>query len=360
MIRFGPAGIPLSCKGRTLKDGIEDVHNLSLTALEIQMVRSTTVDAYPDDEDIGKTIKDIDDRLVIELIRDDETICDPDEPIQEDDIMVQMASGITNGFGSLYGIGKMAKRLDVAVSLHAPNYMDLGSNSELTGSCLDSIRHSALIVNALEGDIVVTNLGLYNGKDSNEDVEANIYDNVADLMKWWKGQKLKPKLGVEITGQQDVFGSLDQVLDICKSNKGLVPVINWPNYHSRTSGSLIEPEDFKNVIDQVAPYCKNSSMYTVFAGVEHADGNELRLTPIKKGDLKFDTLAECLVEERPEMTIISSSPLLEHDAMYMRIIHERYLSKKVAKMMRAKKKESEGATDVDAEKADDTVKEEKK
>ena len=35
MIRFGPAGIPLSCKGRTLKDGIEDVHNLSLSALEI-------------------------------------------------------------------------------------------------------------------------------------------------------------------------------------------------------------------------------------------------------------------------------------------------------------------------------------
>ena len=26
MIRFGPAGIPLSCKGRTIRDGIEDIH----------------------------------------------------------------------------------------------------------------------------------------------------------------------------------------------------------------------------------------------------------------------------------------------------------------------------------------------
>ena len=42
MIRFGPAGIPLSCKGRTLQDGIEDVHNLSLSALEIQMVRDSS------------------------------------------------------------------------------------------------------------------------------------------------------------------------------------------------------------------------------------------------------------------------------------------------------------------------------
>ena len=68
------------------------------------------------------------------------------------------------------------------------------------------------------------------------------------------------------------------------------------------------------------------------------DGNELRLTPIKKGDLKFDLLGDCLADSRPEATIISSSPLLEHDAMYMRIIYERMVNKRVAKNLRAKKK----------------------
>ncbi|MEA3558562.1 MAG: endonuclease IV, partial [Candidatus Thermoplasmatota archaeon] len=38
-IRFGPAGIPLSCKGRTLKDGIEDIHALQLDAMEVQLLR---------------------------------------------------------------------------------------------------------------------------------------------------------------------------------------------------------------------------------------------------------------------------------------------------------------------------------
>lgn len=342
MIRFGPAGIPLSCKGRTLKDGIEDVHNLSLTALEIQMVRSGTVDAYPEEEEVGLTLKDLEGRLVVEIIRDDESITDPDEPIEEDDILVQMVSGVTDCFGELFGIGDMAKRLDVDVSLHTPNYMDLGSNNQLTDTCLNSIRHAGLIVDALGGSTVVTNLGLYNGIDDEETIDGNIRENIASLMKWWKGEKLTPKLGIEITGQQDVFGSLDQVLDICKSVKGLTPVINWPHYHARTSGSLLETEDFKYVIEQVQPYCKGN-IHSIFAGVEHSDGNEHRLTPIKKGDLKFDTLAECLVDVKPEMTVISASPLLEHDAMYMRIIHERYLSKKVAKMIRAKKKEAEDA-----------------
>ena len=69
MIRFGPAGIPLSCKGRTLKDGIEDVHNLSLSALEIQMVRAGVFPRPPEDEEIGLTINDITEDFVVEILR---------------------------------------------------------------------------------------------------------------------------------------------------------------------------------------------------------------------------------------------------------------------------------------------------
>ena len=343
MIRFGPAGIPLSCKGRTLKDGIEDVHNLSLTAMEIQMVRAGTFEAYPEDEDVGKTMNTMDDMMVVELIRDDEPICDPDMPIEEDDVMVVMNSGIVNSFGQLAPIGRMAKRLDVSVSLHTPYYMDLGSNNELTEMCLNNIRHAGLIVNALQGDLVVTSLGLYNGNFDQEQIDDNIFENVGMILDWWEGSGLTPKLGIEITGQKEVFGSLDQVLDMCDAfGDAVVPVVNFPHYHSRTMGSLLDVSDFTNVIEQVLPY-SGGKLYGNFAGVEHFNGNELRLTPIKKGDLKFDTLAESLAEIKPDATIISSSPLLEHDAMYMRVIYERVVNKRVGKMLRAKKKEQEAA-----------------
>ena len=48
-------------------------------------------------------------------------------------------------------------------------------------------------------------------------------------------------------------------------------------------------------------------------------GNALHYTQIKKSDLNFEPLAEFLVEEGDwlDVTIISDSPLLEHDAMYM-------------------------------------------
>ena len=45
----------------------------------------------------------------------------------------------------------------------------------------------------------------------------------------------------------------------------------------------------------------------------------MHYTQLKKSDLKFEPLAEYLAEEGDwlDVTVISDSPLLEHDAMYM-------------------------------------------
>ncbi len=337
MIRFGPAGIPLSCKGRTLQNGIEDVHNLSLSAMEIQMVRSSAYARPPDDEEIGMTLKDIEEGFVLEIVRDGELIVDPDEPIEEDDDLIYMPSGVSDTYGDLFWTNEMAKRLDVNLSIHTPFYMDLGSNDDLTENCMDSIRHAALILNALGGDVVVTSLGVYDDKTDREEIDENILNNVADIMDWWQGNGLTPRLGVEVTGQEDVFGSLDQILDLCDQVPGVIPVLNFSHLHSRTNGSLLDVDDFLNVLEQVDSY-SDGRIHTAFAGVEYSEGNEKRLTPIKKGDLRFEPLAEALIEMKPNATVISTSPLLEHDAMYMKIILERVLAKKVAKDMKERKK----------------------
>ena len=64
MIRIGQAGIPLSCKGRTNKDGIIYTHAvLDLNAIEIQFVRGLYV--MPEEE--AKIIKDYSEENDIEI-----------------------------------------------------------------------------------------------------------------------------------------------------------------------------------------------------------------------------------------------------------------------------------------------------
>ena len=356
MIRYGPAGIPLSCKGRTLKDGIEDVHNLCLTALEVQLVRPRTLSRPAEDEEIGLTLAQLgpESEFVIGIEKEGEFVYDRDVPIFEDDNLIQLLVPPAATFNDLAKLGKIARRHDVALSAHTPYYMDLGGDPGLddesggiTMQYLDILQQSAIITDALGGNIVVTSLGPYDDRvRSREDTDENIRNNLEYLMEFWHQYGLRPKLGLEISGDTDVFGSRTQIFELCDDIKGLVPVLNFANLQARMKGKLETPQDFSRAIADFEGY-GNGHIWANFSNVEldPETGSEKYLTPLKKGNIKFEKLAEAIAEDQPDITLVSCSPLLEHDAVYMRTLVERVLSKKAAKILKERKKlESENAS----------------
>ena len=84
-------------------------------------------------------------------------------------------------------------------------------------------------------------------------------------------------------------------------------------------------EDYAELFEKVRTGLGGSKFYCHFAGVEHRMGNALHYTQIKKSDLKFEPFAEFLAEDGDwmDLTIISDSPLLEHDAMFMQQHHDK-------------------------------------
>lgn len=307
------------------------------------MVRVNVFDRFPDEEEVGLSPLEVESDLIMEIVRvknkKEVRLTRPTEKIREDDALITLASGLAQNFIELRELGQMGKEMDVQLSMHTPYYMDLASNSELTARCMDNIRWAGIMTDQMEGNLVVTHLGLAPEKTKKQ-AKKNITENIASIMEWWEDNKIKPLLGFETSGRQEVFGSLDEVLEMCDQIKGTVPVINFAHAHARENGSLREPADFGALLDRVRDYI-GGNFYTHFSGVEHEGGNERRITPIKKGDLKFEPLADYLAEENPSITIISSSPLLEHDAMYMKVIYERVLTKKVAKESKVRKAEKD-------------------
>ena len=78
-------------------------------------------------------------------------------------------------------------------------------------------------------------------------------------------------------------------------------------------------EDYGELFDMVRESIGTKEFYCHFSGVEHRTGNAMHYTQIKKSDLNFEPLSEFIVEDGGwlDITLISDSPLLEHDAMYM-------------------------------------------
>ena len=275
MIRIGPAGIPLSCKGRTNKDGIIYIKKvLDLNAMEIQLIRGM------------QTVSD-----------------------EEADF-----------------IRTFAEENDIELHVHAPYYINLAGDEEEVELSKSKILYSGRLANRLGAKILVIHPGFY-GNRSKEETKELIIENLKDIVSQFRKEKIKTKIGVETMGKQKVFGSLDEVIDVCKKVKGTVPALDLGHIHARCNGCLKTREDFEMIFEKVKPL-KLKHYLLHITGVLYENGNEYYHIPIKKGDMPLEPLINIILDNKYNVTLISESPLLEHDAMYIRLQIEKAIQKR--------------------------------
>ncbi len=345
MIRFGPSGIPLSCKGRTLLDGVSDVHKLGLTSMEVQFLRMNVRTSPVDiDEDAGLLSRDVEGKFITGVNRGDKChdlyLEDLDKELEPGDMLHYLKGGVAEEFYRFSLIGQIAREIDVKLTLHTPYYMMFTEKEgELVERSKLGYKFGAVMAAELNADMVVTHVGLMEEGRTCDDVIDNVIANVREMRNWTnKHFGDGPLIGLETQMGDDVFGGLDDVIHVCNKVSGTQPVINLANVKARDEYELEEAKDFEEVFESCRKIT-NGEYYITYSGVESRRIGQHRMTPIKRGDLRFEPLAEHLISSEDNFTIISNSPLKEHDAMYMRVIFERNFTREVGKELRRKKKD---------------------
>ncbi len=279
MIQFGPAGIPLSCKGRTVRDGIIYTRNLELDAMEVQFVRGIRM-------------------------------------TEEEALKVR----------------ETADEAGVELHVKAPYYINLAGDERNVEMSAQKILATGKLADVMGAETVVFHPGFY-GELGKEETASRVVQNLRDIRNVFVREGWKPRLGMEVMGKRNVFGSLEEVLDVCNRVKGIVPVIDFAHIHARGNGILQNPEDFLGVFERLAPLgIKHHLVH--FTGIHYENGNARYRLPIKKGDLKFEPLCDVLLDHNISATVISTSPILEHDAMYMNIVFDRVKERRDARIAR--------------------------
>ncbi|HUJ78133.1 MAG TPA: TIM barrel protein [Thermoplasmata archaeon] len=335
MIRFGPAGIPLSCKGRTLRDGISDVHHLGLTAMEVQFIKVNPLTRVVLDEEIGKLPRELVQQLVVAASPAGREYAPPSlasltNALGRRDSVTTLTWSLAKDYADLQQTKALARALDVDLTLHAPYYVDFFGSAEARARSIRQIQWAVVLAEGLGARLTVTHLGFYGPMDRADSIQE-LTSIARELSDWTREySRGTVRLAIEPSGHPDVFGSRDEVLELARRVKGIVPVLNLPHLAARDRLTFDEPEQLAPVVEQFVE-ASGRELYLNFSGVEFYGPGEFRLTPIKRGRVRFDPLAEVLADRDYDATVISSSPLLEHDAMYMKLLYERALSRRWAK-----------------------------
>jgi deoxyribonuclease-4 len=333
MYRFGIAGIPLGSKGRTVKDAVENTFQLGLNYLEIQLFRISTQEREMRDF-VGLKPKELDEMLLVDLLRSDEDgkykSVGLNTVIEEDDVGTELFWSMARDYKEINLARDVAKELDVKISLHTPYYVDFSNEERMI---VDSIQHTiwgGVIADALDSEYLITHLGLASAQRKKSlTTTASSLKQISDKMN---SLRLKPKLCVENSGKNEVLGSDEEIDFLLGKVKNISAITNVSHIYSSRKNSPTEQEEFADIIKETKK--KKRPLYFEFSGVEFLDQNEYRITPIKKGNLKFEPFADALADFDDEITLISFSPLLEHDALYMKVIFERSILKKIGKTVK--------------------------
>jgi len=255
LIRIGIAGIPLAKKGKGMEAGIQYLSDIGLDSMEVQFVRGIFMDS-----------------------------------------------------ASAKKVGRLAKKLGIKLSVHAPYYINLASKKKETiEKSKRFIVNSAKIASDMGASIVVFHAAYYLN-----DTFALVRDACKEIVNEI-GSDIY--LGVETTGRQNQFGTLDEIAKLMTEVDRVIPVLDFAHIHARGNGSLRRKEDFGAIFDKF----DRAKFHIHFTGVEYSKGNEKKHMPLND-EPDFRHLAEVLVDRGYDATVICESPLLERDALKMKEI----------------------------------------
>ena len=153
------------------------------------------------------------------------------------------------------------------MAIHAPYYMDFLGNGYMRNKSKKFLEFAGEVGNKIGAGNVVTHIGPYHGISSEEAIKTLI-PIFKDMRNHYYANNYSPRIGIELTGKPDLFGSVREVVEICRKVKGIQPVINWPHLHARGNRWLNDRESFKRVFDFFENSLGLKKFYTHFSGVE--------------------------------------------------------------------------------------------
>jgi len=226
-------------------------------------------------------------------------------------------------------IGEEARKYNIAVSVHAPYYINLASpEKEKAEKSLEYILDSLEVATWLGATRVVFHPGSC-AKISRQ--KAN--ENVISMLKQLIGQaKDYLQSGIflcpETMGKMNQVGTLDEILYFCSLHDNIVPTLDFGHIHARGLGAIKSKGDYEEIIDRVENaigYERTKSFHSHFSRIEFTEGGEKKHWTMSDTEYgpEFSHLAEVIIERKLTPTIICESRgVMAEDALKLKNIYQ--------------------------------------
>ena len=227
-------------------------------------------------------------------------------------------------------LGAEALKYDIAVSVHAPYYINFANPSdEMIDKSIDYVFRSVLKVKLMNGNRVVFHPAAC-GKVSRDEAFSATLKNVSRL-----AEVLNTTLPFddyivcpETMGKFQQIGRVEEVIELCKLDPHFYPCYDFGHINSYTLGSLKSIDDYRRIIDLTYKELgeeKASHIHIHFSKIEYGSRGEIRHLTFDDTVFgpDYEPLANIIDEYRMSPVIIcESQEKMADDALLMKKYHK--------------------------------------
>jgi deoxyribonuclease-4 len=235
-----------------------------------------------------------------------------------DALELAWVQGVRVGETACAAIKQAATETGMALSVHAPYYINLNSDNEKWPRLRQYLIDAAHFGNLAGATDIIFHPGTYFGRPADEVLKVTIprlQGCVDELRATGNPVTLRP----EISGKAAMLGSLVDVLEMAKAIPGVVPCIDFAHLHARLGdGAMNTYDEWMSALDFYRKSLSDESMHHLhihLSGINYGPKGEKNHLIMEEADLDFRNLMLALRAKGGKGRIMCESPVLEVDAL---------------------------------------------
>ncbi|MFC1996366.1 TIM barrel protein [Chloroflexota bacterium] len=218
-------------------------------------------------------------------------------------------------------IKSIAEQNNVAISVHAPYYINLNANEEEWPKSRKRLMDAAHFGNLAGATDIVFHPGSYFGKPP-QDVLPLAIRRLQGCLDELHNADNPVILRPETMGKSAMLGSLDDTPKISKAIEGVEPCIDFAHLHARPGdGSMNTYDEWRNSLEAYGEVLGSAALKNLHAhlsGIEYTPKGEKQHLPILESDFDLEALFKALDEFDCGGRIVCESPVMEDDALIIK------------------------------------------
>lgn len=247
-----------------------------------------------------------------------------------DALEMEFVRGVKIGSDTAAKIAVKAQALEVSLSAHAPYYVNL--NSPEPGKRLQSQDHllrSARAAALCGAKSVVFHAGYY-GLSTPEKTHEAVRREIGQVLSALRAERNPVTMRIETMGKSSQYGTLDEVLTLCREVEGLQPCLDFSHMHAR-EGKANTYLEFHRILRKVEKRLGKSALKTIhihISGIEYNPKGEIRHLNLPDSDFRYHEWIQALGDFDVRGTVICESPARETDAAMLKDLYRSYRLKR--------------------------------